>query len=170
LFFPYLLGSGTPHPDQHVKAAFIGLAADHTRAQLVKGVLEGAACELEFIRRAAERGTGKPIDTVIAAGGGTRSDQWMQIKADVGGHTIQVSPLVEATVLGAALLAGIGCGMYRDADEARSHVCTQQAAVFTPNHERHQQYRHLYEHVYEPLQQPLRQIAQKLGEKETRTA
>ncbi len=170
LYFPYLLGSGTPHPDQDVKAAFIGLGANHTRSHLAKGVLEGAAFELEFVRRAAERGTGLTIDTVVAAGGGTRSNQWMQIKADVGGHNVLVSPLTEATVLGAALLAGIGCGMYRDVAEARSHVCTPKATVFTPNHERHERYHHLYQHVYEPLQQPLRQIAQQLGEKGSRAA
>jgi xylulokinase len=170
VYFPYLLGSGTPHADQHVKAAFIGLTTDHTRAHLAKSVLEGAAYELEFIRRAAERGTGVAIDTIIAAGGGTRSSQWMQIKADVGGHNLQVSSITEATVLGAALLAGIGCGMYRDSDEALRHIQTQKAAVFIPNQERHQHYRHVYEHVYEPLQQPLRQVAQRLAEKGTRAA
>ncbi len=115
LYVPYLLGSGTPHPDQHVKGAFIGLHAGHTRAHVVKAVLEGTAYELEFIRRAAEQGTKTAISTMIAAGGGTRSQHWMQIKADVGGCALYAPSSDEATVLGAALLAGIGCGLYAGA-------------------------------------------------------
>ncbi len=170
LYFPYLLGSGTPHPDQQVKAAFIGLGANHTRAHLAKAVLEGVAYELEFIRRAAERGTGVAIDTVIAAGGGTRNQHRMQIKADVGGQRVVVAPQAEATVLGAALLAGIGCGVYRDAAEALKHIRSHPGTIYSPKQEQHKQYRRIYEQGYEPLQQPLRHIARNLAEKGARAA
>lgn len=162
LYLPYLLGSGTPHPDQRVRGAFIGLSAGHTRAHLMKAVLEGTAYELEFSRRAAERGTGAPISTIIAAGGGTRNHHWMQIKADVGGCRFEVPAVAEATVFGAALVAGIGCGVYRDAAAALEQTRRPPTATFTPDQQRHAVYHRLYEDGYLPIQQPLRQIAERL--------
>ncbi len=163
LYLPYLLGSGTPHPNPHIKGAFIGLSSDHTRSHLAKAVLEGTAYELEFIRRAAERGTCAAITTIVAAGGGTRNQQWMQIKADVGGCQLDVPHIAEATVLGAALLAGIGAGVYHDAAHALEQVCRQPAATFAPDRKRHEKYRHMYDEGFLPLQQPLREIAQRLA-------
>jgi xylulokinase len=158
IYFPYLLGSGTPHSDPHTKAAFIGLSAAHGRAQVAKAVLEGTAYELEFIRRAAEGVTGASIEHIVAAGGGTRNHHWLQIKADVSGCRLDVPPVPEATVLGAALVAGIGCGIYRDAGEAVHSIQQQPSATFVPDRERHRAYRQVYEHGFLSLQEPLRQV------------
>ncbi len=158
LYIPYLLGSGTPHPDPHARGAFVGLSAGHARAHVAKAVLEGVAYELEYIRRAAERGTGSPIATLIAAGGGTRNHHWMQIKADVGGCRLVVPGIEEATVLGAALVAGVGCRLYGDAVAPGQTARRHEAVTFLPDQARHQIYQRLYEHGYLPLQQPLRQI------------
>ncbi|HSH78623.1 MAG TPA: FGGY family carbohydrate kinase [Herpetosiphonaceae bacterium] len=163
IYFPYLLGSGTPHPDALAKGAFVGLSAEHGRPHLAKAVLEGTAYELEFIRRAAEQATGVPIRTLRVAGGGARDDHWVQIKADVGGCRCEVPPLPEAAVLGAAMIAGIGAGLYRDAHEAVRATGQQASAVFVPDDRRHQPYRHLYEHGYLPFQQPLRQFGRTIG-------
>lgn len=163
VYFPYLLGSGTPHPDASVKGAFVGLTAKHGRAQLAKAVLEGTAFEMEYIRRAARHATGTPMTTLRVAGGGTRNPHWMQIKADVGGCRCEVLPIAEATVLGAALLAGIGCGVYPDATAATKAITPQATDTFVPDDRRHQQYRHLYEHTYLPLQGPLRSLGGTIG-------
>ena len=72
VFFPYLAGSGSPHTDSRVKGAFVGLDMTHTRADLYQAILEGAAFEVEYIRRTAEEANGVPISSVLAAGGGTR--------------------------------------------------------------------------------------------------
>jgi xylulokinase len=164
MYLPYLLGSGTPHPDAQATGALVGLRATHTRAHISKAVLEGTAYELEFIRRAAERTTKAPIRSVVAAGGGTRNRHWMQIKADVGGVPIQVMRVPEATVWGAALLAGIGRGVYRDAAEAVAVVERQPRTTFMPDPKRHGAYRRLYEEAYVPLQAPLRQISHTLAQ------
>jgi sugar (pentulose or hexulose) kinase len=156
LYFPYLAGSGTPHPDPRVKGAFIGLEAGHTRADLVKAVMEGTAFEMEYIRRAAAGAIGEDQDLILAAGGGTRSRTWMQIKADVSGCPYQVSAMPEAALLGAALLAGTGAGIFPgepSALDARPHLDIE---VFSPDSDRHRAYLALFERGYLPLQSPLR--------------
>ena len=114
LFFPYLAGSGSPHQDSQVRAAFIGLSASHGRADLYRAVLEGIAFEVEYARRQASALTAAPVSKLVAAGGGVRNSRWLQIKADVSGCPVEVLPESEATALGAALLAGLGSGVYRD--------------------------------------------------------
>lgn len=157
LFFPYLLGSGSPHTDPAVRAAFVGLSASHTRADLAKSVLEGAAYEIEFIRRAGERMAGHPIDRLTAAGGGTRNRPWLQIKADVSGAAIHVSPEPEATLLGAALAAGIGAGVYASVKEASAAIAQRPMSVLHPDPDRHRRYNYLFE-AYLRFQEPLRAL------------
>jgi sugar (pentulose or hexulose) kinase len=155
LYFPYLSGSGVPRPEAAVRASFIGLSASHKREHLAKAVLEGTAYELETIRRMGEAMTGQVIDRVIAVGGGTRSRPWMQIKADVCNCHFDLHTLADATLLGAALTAGVGARCYAGVEEASQGVRAHYETV-EPNLERHQRYRELYEQGYLVLQDPLR--------------
>ena len=157
LYFPYLVGSGPPHTNPLVRGAFIGLSASHGRADLLKAVLEGTVYEVEFIRQMGEHVTSQPIPALITAGGGTRNRAWLQIKADVSGCRIEASAAPEATLLGAALVAGIGSGIYANEDEAFSGMHLNPVEVFLPDSERHGIYRRLYEQNYLPLQEILRQ-------------
>lgn len=159
LVFPYLLGSGSPHSDAHVRGAVIGLRASHQARDLVKALLEGVAYEVEVIRRAGETMAGQSIPTLIVAGGGTRHRAWMQIKADVSGCRIVVSPEAEATLLGAAIAAGIGCGVYSSEADAIAILNQSTAEVYVPDPGRHQRYATLYEKGYLAFQEPLRRFA-----------
>ncbi len=156
LYFPYLVGSGPPHADPLVRGALIGLSASHGRADLLKAVLEGTVYEVEFIRQAGERVTGQPIPALITAGGGTRNRPWLQIKADVSGCRIEASAEPEATLLGAALVAGIGSRLYASETEAFDGLCLNPVEVFLPDSERHIVYQSLYEQGYLQLQEALR--------------
>src|SRR5215216_1723014 len=156
LYFPYLVGSGPPHTDPFVRGALIGLSASHGRADLLKAVLEGTVYEVEYIRQTGEHITGQPIPVLIAAGGGTRNRPWLQIKADVSGCRIEASAEPEATLLGAALVAGIGSGQYASEAEAFEGLYLNPVEVFLPDHERHATYRRLYEQGYLRLQNALR--------------
>jgi sugar (pentulose or hexulose) kinase len=157
LYFPYLVGSGPPHTDPWIRGAFVGLSASHGRADLLKAVLEGTVYEVEFIRQAGEHITGQPIPVLITAGGGTRNRPWLQIKADVSGCRIEASAEPEATLLGAALIAGIGNGLYASGAEAFDGLCLNPVEIFLPDSERHAIYRRLYEQGYLRLQEALRQ-------------
>jgi xylulokinase len=136
-----------------MRGAFVGL---HGRADLLKAVLEGTVYEVEFIRQAGEHITGQSIPALIAAGGGTRNRPWLQIKADVSGCRIEASAEPEATLLGAALVAGIGSGLYASEAEAFARLWLKPVEVFLPDPERHAIYHRLYEQGYLRLQDPLR--------------
>jgi sugar (pentulose or hexulose) kinase len=156
LYFPYLSGSGSPHTDLQVRAAFVGLEGRHGQAELAKAVLEGTAYEVEFIRRRAEEVFRTPVRRLIASGGGTRNPVWMQIKADVSGCVIEAAEMPEATLLGAVLLAGIGLGTYAGEAEALAAVVRISRVVYLPDESRHRIYRELYEEGYLALQESLR--------------
>jgi len=162
LYFPYLSGSGSPHTDLLVRGAFTGLSATHGRSDLAKAVLEGTAYEVEFIRRAAETATGLAIRQITASGGGTRNRHWMQIKADVSGCRLEVLPMPEATLLGAALVAGLGCGVFADAAQAINAARQALVEIYLPDAGRHQGYIGFYERGYLHLQAPLRQLAREI--------
>ena len=162
LYFPYLSGSGSPHTDLLVRGAFTGLNGTHGRSDLAKAVLEGTAYEVEFIRRAAETATGSTIRQITASGGGTRNRHWMQIKADVSGCRLEVQSMPEATLLGAALVAGVGRGLYADAAQAIDAARQAEVEIYLPDDDRHQGYIGFYERGYLHLQTPLRQLAREI--------
>lgn len=120
LYYPYLAGRGAPHPQPQLRGAFLGLTLSHTRADLVQAVLEGVAFDVESIRRAAQAMTGAPINQLAVAGGGANNRRWMQLRANISGCSIQVLPQMETTLLGAAILAGLGCGVYADLMAAKN--------------------------------------------------
>jgi sugar (pentulose or hexulose) kinase len=156
LYFPYLLGSGSPHTDPWVRGAFVGLTNTHQNKELFKAVLEGIAFELEYVRQAGEKMTGKAISTLVAAGGGTRYRGWMQIKADISGCRIDVADEPEATLLGAAMTAGIGCGVFASPEEALTAMSLRSYESFRPNMQNHALYKTLYEQGFLSFQDSLR--------------
>jgi xylulokinase len=161
LYFPYLAGSGAPWPDQSVRAAFVGINAGHTRASLLKAVLEGICYDVDSIRRAAGALTGIQTQDLYVVGGGARNPAWVQIKADVTGCTCHIPDLPEATALGAALAAGLGAGVLQSRDDIDAVAARARQAGMSvlSDPERHACYQALLEDGYLPLQGPLRTFA-----------
>ena len=143
LFLPYMAGERSPIWNPDAKGVFYGLSYDKTRGHMVRAVLEGVAFSLEHNLRTA-RETGAEAGVLNAMGGAANSLLWTQIKADVTGKTIQVPASDTATTLGAALLAGVGCGVYQDYEEAvrRTIKITR---VQEPDKERHEIYKEAME-------------------------
>ncbi|MBN1146463.1 MAG: hypothetical protein JXA78_04355 [Anaerolineales bacterium] len=156
LYYPYLAGSGSPHTDMQARGAFIGLSAAHSRADLYQAVLEGVAYEIEYMRRTAQGIFGAPIRRIVAAGGGTRNRAWMQIRADVSGCRVEALSQAEATLQGAALLAGLGAGIYADQDDVAASLARQPVGLYLPREQYHRIYQHLYEQGFLVLQEALR--------------
>ncbi|MEH7380559.1 FGGY family carbohydrate kinase [Bacillus sp. JJ1533] len=156
LYYPYLSGSGAPNPDPMAKGAFIGIKASHKREDLLKALMEGTAYELESIRRTAESTTGYPITNMISVGGGTKNPLWLQVKADITNCRLSIPKIKEATLLGAALTAGIGCGIYKNEQEAVAAVKLTSQQEIQPNDTFHQEYKLLYEEGYMAFQEALR--------------
>ena len=121
LFLPYLSGERTPHMDPQARGAFIGLTHYHQRGHLARAVMEGVAFAL---RQALELGLALSgeMSMFVGAGGGMESDVWRQILVDVMGRPVQRSQSVEQASLGAALIAGVGAGLYGDLAQACQEV------------------------------------------------
>ncbi len=118
LFLPHLRGSGFPDWDNHSRGSFVGLRAFHRAPDLVRAVLEGVCFELRSILERLRRLIPDDVRQITTMGGGARNHYWLQIKADILGLPVEVPVVKEATALGAALLAGVGTGIYADLYEA----------------------------------------------------
>ena len=165
IYYPYLSGSGAPLPDPQMRGSLIGLRTEHGKADLLKAILEGTAYEMEAIRRAAARVATDAIEQFVAVGGGTRNQTWMRIKATVSDCTILIPPIEEATLLGAALLAAIGMGIFQDATEAVASLDFKaDSQVVTPCPITKERYRQIFEEGYLILQHPIRQYFQTAGQ------
>jgi xylulokinase len=149
LWAPYLMGERTPHLDPHARAAWIGLSARHSRAHLVRSILEGVAFSLrDTLTIFGEMKV--PVESIRLGGGGARSKLWRQIQADVYGRTVEILAAEEGAAYGAALLAGVGAGVWRSVDEACSQAVSVAEKVDPNPHgvsvmnERYEAFRALY--------------------------
>ncbi len=112
LFLPYLCGAMNPYWDMNAKGAFVGLTSSHGRAHLYRAILEGIAFEQALALQAVEEAIGTRVRQVAVIGGGSASDLWCQIFADVTGKTLEFQRHPEASALGAAIAAAVGAKWY----------------------------------------------------------
>ncbi len=116
-FVPALLGLGTPVWDFGARGTYVGITRGTGRPQMVRAVLEGVAhrgCDLLL---AAEADSGLPIEALRIDGGMSANDVFTQALADACGRPIEISPVLEATTLGAAFLAGLAIGTWKDEND-----------------------------------------------------
>lgn len=118
LFLPYLTGERTPHPDPLARGSFIGLTVRHTLPHLTRAVLEGVAFGLRDSFELMKSIGLSSIKQVRVSGGGARSPLWRQILADVLGSELVTVNTTEGAAYGAALLAGVGAGIWNSVDAA----------------------------------------------------
>ena len=117
LFLPYLTGERTPHADPNARGVFFGLSLRHTKAYMARAVLEGVTFSLrECLDLLCN--LGQSCSRVRVSGGGARSAFWRQMMADVFGTEIVEVNVTQGAAYGAALLAGVGTGVYPSAAEA----------------------------------------------------
>lgn len=119
VFLPYMSGERSPVWNPYAKGVFYGLDFVKTKGHMVRACMEGVAFSLRHNLEVAEA-AGAKAEILRAMGGSANSLLWTQIKADVTGKTIVVPASDTATTLGAALLAGVGVGFYKDYEEAVS--------------------------------------------------
>ncbi len=118
LFLPYLTGERTPHPDPLARGAWVGLTVRHKRPHITRSVLEGVSFGIkDSFTLIQEAGLGE-IKQVRISGGGAKSPLWTQIMADVLGVELVTVNTTEGAAYGAALLAGVGAGLYSDTASA----------------------------------------------------
>ena len=135
IFLPYMAGERSPIWDEDAKGVLFGLDFSKTKAHIVRACLEGVAFSLRHNLDTAGS-LGVETGTLKAMGGAANSPLWTQMKADVTEKRIEVPASDTATTLGAALLAGVGIGLYRDFEEAVGRTVAVQR-VYLPQ-EQHQ--------------------------------
>lgn len=131
IWLPYLMGERAPHLDPNARAAFVGLTASHTKAHFTRAVMEGVAFSLRDSLEIFEE-LGASITSVRLGGGGAKSPLWRQIQADVYGKPVELLEAEEGAAFGAALLAGVGAGVWNSVDEACA-ATIRVADTTTPN-------------------------------------
>jgi len=114
MVLPHFAGSGTPTLDTSSRGATLGLTFATDVPTMAKAILEGLTFELR-LNLDLLRDAGIAIDELHAVGGGARSPLWLQLKADICRVPLRTCQVTEAACLGAALLAGVACGVYPDA-------------------------------------------------------
>jgi xylulokinase len=141
LFFrPYLAGERTPHMNPHLRGSFTGLSLRHTWRHLARAVMEGVVFSLaEGLE--LMRDLGAQVDQVIASGGGTKDPLWLQLQADVFGMDVRTTQTPEAAAFGAALIAGVGVGVFENVVAACDRGVKWSAEVICPRAELTQWYR-----------------------------
>ncbi|MBO4355549.1 MAG: xylulokinase [Clostridia bacterium] len=117
IFHPYLNGERSPIWDPDAKGLFWGMSLATTRGDMARAVMEGVAYSLKDNLETAEK-AGANVGTLYSVGGSASSKVWMQIKSDVTGKKMKSASPESASALGAAILAGIGTGVYSDFEEA----------------------------------------------------
>ena len=127
-WLPYLMGERTPHLDPQARGGWIGLTAKHTRADLIRAVMEGVCYSQKDCLDAIGK-LGIAATSVRASGGGARSPFWRQILADVFGKRVARLETQEGSAYGAALLAMVGTGEYTSVPEACAATIREADAV-----------------------------------------
>jgi xylulokinase len=140
----------SPYWDGTATGMIIGWHWDHGREHLFRAVEEGVAYEFRLAMTGVQEATGQPIEEYVILGGGSNSELWCQIMADVLGRPVVRARSVEATCLGAGVLAAYGAGWYESVEEAAAAM-TEVGERFEPDDTAAGVYDELFTDVYQPL-------------------
>jgi xylulokinase len=149
LFLPYLLGERTPHLDPSARACFVGLTIHHTFGHLARAVMEGVAFAMRDCLDLFRELNVDP-GRIVLSGGGATSSLWRQIQADVYDREVLTVNTRDEAATGAAILAGVGVGVYRSVEQACADLIRAESSTFPgPENARryaemHEMYRSLY--------------------------
>lgn len=160
-FLPYLSGERTPYPDPLARGAFVGMTLRHSRAHMTRAVLEGVSFGLKDSFRLIQNAGLGEIRQVRASGGGTKGALWRQIMASVLDTELVTVNTTEGAAYGAALLAGVGAGVWKDVPSA-CQACIKITGRTQPEPSQVEAYRKAYP-LYRELYPALKPSFYKLG-------
>jgi xylulokinase len=160
VFLPYLAGERTPHADPLARGAFVGLTLAHTRGHLTRAIMEGVSYALRD-SLAIMQECGVPVKQIRGFGGGARSPLWRQIQADVLGQKVVSINVEEGPAYGAALLAAVGGGAFKDVPEACGATIkvVKQTSVKSAAQKYYDNGFKVYQDIYRSLRDDFRKLA-----------
>ena len=162
MFLPHMSGASCPVIDGSSLGAFVGLRTSTTRGDILRAIFEGLDYQFLDIVKTMESQMQIGADHIVAVGGAVRNKFWMQNKADVIGRPIEVPAVEEATPLGAAILAGIGVGIYQDVEDAFQAV-EKPGDTYLPDLRLTEQYLERYQ-LYQGLYPTIKPLSHQISE------
>jgi len=160
-FLPHLAGSGTPWWDSHSKGAFIGLSLATNKKQMIDAVMEGVTFSLNISMKALEKlGLEKKRFAVI--GGGSKSEKWNHLKADILNRKVISMIYKEGGALGASILAGYGIGKYKSMEKTSKELAKVEKQ-YLPNKNNLQQYNRKFD-IFKDIYPALKNINHRISE------
>lgn len=151
LLVPYLAGVMNPYWDDAATGLLAGLRGAHGPAHLYRAVLEGIALEQRFHLASVVAATGVPLEEVVVMGGGSRSDLWCQLVADVLRVRVRRASTPDATALGAAMIGAVGAGWFSHMRAAAEAMAGQLGDTFTAREAHASFFDRLFDEVYAGL-------------------
>jgi len=132
LIQPYFSGAMDPHWDSFARGVFLGLSASHTEAHIYRALIEAITLDQVMRTKDMEQAVGYPITHFVAIGGGANSPLWRQMLADASGKPVHISPTIEASSLGAGMIAAYGAGWF-DSITAAAEVMSGDTTAVHPD-------------------------------------
>ena len=146
---PYFSGVMDPHWDTSARGVMIGLSASHTESHIYRAILEAMTLDQVMSTEDMETELGYKIDHYLAIGGGANSALWRQMLADASGKAVLVSQTIEASALGAGMIAAFGSGWYESITDA-AEAMSGSTVRYEPDRSKFERYRELLE-IYRKL-------------------
>lgn len=149
-FTPYIMGERTPHVDSQVRGTFIGIDSIHTKDHFTRAVLEGITYSLKDSQMLMEQKSGKTFKSIVSVGGGAKNKDWLQMQADIFDATIITLETEQGPAMGAAMIASVGVGWYKDLQECAEKVVSYKEEIHAipANVEKYKSYHKKYQQVY----------------------
>lgn len=160
IFLPYLAGERAPIWDPQARGVFFGLSLDHKQAHLTRSILEAAAFTLCHLISHIETAGGQ-VNEIRSIGGQAKSDMWCQIKADATGRRVIIPEITDTPMLGSAIIAGVGAGVFDSFHEGAKHM-SRLRKVIEPDQESHERYKALFE-IYQDLYKQVRPLYERIS-------
>lgn len=160
LYLPYLMGERTPHLDPDCRGVFFGLSAIHTKAHMLRAVMEGVSYSLSDCNDILKE-MGIEVDEMMACGGGGKSPIWRQMLSDMYECDVKTVEQTEGPALGVAILAGVGCGLYESVESACDSMISEDKSTEPESvqAELYKNYHSLYKKLYEDLKDSYKKLA-----------
>ena len=154
MVLPHFVGAGAPYWDPNARGLIFGLGLGHTRNHLIRAIMEATCYEIKT-NLLIMKELGVPLTELRITGGASRNSTWNQIEADICNLPVIKGQVEEATALGAAILAGVGAGIYKNIEDAADQmvIIDEERTPNQENSKKYEEFFSIYSELYSSLKE-----------------